>query len=229
LFNLKMTFVSNFPSMLIFGPHVKLPPAETLEELRQDINTIPRLSALKHAVGDLPRFWNALVSFDPELSQVPGASRLGQLSQWLRVGGHLPHAQSDAPNYYGLAVTILLQISQYSRYLDYLGSDAHLRILKSVQAGGIQGFCAGFLSTLAVASAGEDTDLGSTAAVALRLAVCIGAYVDRDGIYSEQPEIYSTIAIRWKEGNPDGKSEVTKMIQSFPKVSRALSPITHYS
>ncbi|KAI8945339.1 BcPKS19, polyketide synthase [Xylaria longipes] len=215
--NLKMASASNLPSVLIFGPHTKFPPGEILEELRQELNIVPRLSALKDAVDDLPRFWNALIDFDPELRRVPGAGYLGQLSQWLKDGGRFPHDQSDAPNHYSLAVTVLLQISQYSRFLDCLGTDAHPRILRSVQAGGIQGFCSGFLVSIAVASAEKEADLGPAAAVALRLAVCIGAYVDRDGMYSQHPERYSCIAIRWKEGNSDGKSEVTKMIQQLSK------------
>lgn len=218
-----MTSVSNLPSMLVFGPHTQSPPGETLEELRQELNSSTRLSALKHAVSDLPRFWKSLADFDPELRQVPGASYLGQLAQWLRDGGSLPGDHNDAPNHYGLAVTALLQISQYSRYLDHLGKDAHPRVLHSVEAGGIQGFCSGFLSTIAVASAETEADLGSTAAVALRLAVCIGAYVDQNGMYAQKPDKYSCVAIRWKEIRSDGKAEVANMIRSFPNVRHYFS------
>lgn len=159
-----------------------------------------------------------LVQFDPELCQVPGASYLGDLDRWVREGGAFPHGHSEAPNHYGLAVTLLLQITQYTRWLGHLGNHAHSRVLKSLEAGGIQGFCSGFLSSIAVASAETETDLGSTAAVALRLAVCVGAYVDHDGMYSQTPEEYSCVAVRWKEVSSDGKAKVAKVIQSFSNV-----------
>ncbi|KAI1817387.1 beta-ketoacyl synthase domain-containing protein [Poronia punctata] len=211
-----MSFTSQLPSLLVFGPHTRTPTGERLEELRRHLNDTTRLSALRDAVADLPRFWNALVDFDSDLSGVP-ASHIHQLSQWLKDGGSIGHDGISTPNHYSLAATLLLQISQYSRYLDSLGEGAHPRILKSVRAGGgIQGFCSGFLSTVAVAGAETEADLGRTAAVALRLAVCIGAYVDLDGIYSQRPERYSCVAIRWKDGSARGKSEVVDLIQSFP-------------
>lgn len=217
-----MTSILGLPSLLIFGPHTKPPSGETLEDLRQELNSTARLSALKHAVSDLPRFWNSLVDFDPELRRIPGCSYLGQLGHWLRHGGSFPHIQGDAPNHYGLAVTVLLQISQYSRYLDHLGNGSHTRVLKNVESGGITGFCSGFLSTIAVASAETEADLGSAAGVALRLAVCIGAYVDQDSIYSQKPEKYSCVAIRWKKTNSGGRAEVATMIRSFPNVRNCL-------
>ena len=222
-----MTSASGLPSLIIFGPHTDFPVGESLEELRQELNSVPRLSALSHAVSDLPRFWNSLVDFDTELRQIPGVSYLGQLGEWLRDGGCLPHNQSDAPNHYGLAVTILLQISQYSCFLNHLGKDSHPRVLRSVESGGIQGFCSGFLNAIAIASSETEVELGSAAAVALRLAVCIGAYVDLDGIYSQKPEKYSCVVIRWKKTSSDGKAEVASMIESFPNV-RCYLPLTNF-
>lgn len=213
-----MAETSFLPSLLAFGPHTELPPEEVLEDLRQELINKPRLSALKEAVGELPEFWTSLLDFDPELRQVPGASLLGQLEQWLKNGGPFPRTQGTVPNHYGLAVTVLLQISHYSRYLDHLGKDSHSRILRSVETGGIQGFCAGFLSAVAVASAEVEADLGSAAAVALRLAVCIGAYVDQDGIYSQEPEDFACVAVLWRMGTSDGQAEVSKILQSYPKV-----------
>lgn len=210
---------SNPPSLLIFGPHTKSPPTNVLQELRQEINDSARLSVLRDAVNDLPRFWKALVDLEPELMQVPATSFLNQLCHWFKYGDTLPYDQSDPPNHYGLAVTVLLQISQYSRFLDQLGENSHEKVLKGVQSGGVQGFCAGFLSAIAIASAATGADLGATAAVALRLAVCIGAYVDQDSIYSPREEKYACVAILWKEASSDSRNEVARLIDAFPNVS----------
>ncbi|OCK75371.1 putative Phthiocerol synthesis polyketide synthase type I PpsA [Lepidopterella palustris CBS 459.81] len=69
---------------------------------------------------------------------------------------------------------------------------------------------------VAVASSGSEVDLGASAAIALRLAVCIGAYVDQDGAYSPEATEYMAVAIRWREGNADDEAEVDRIIRSIP-------------
>ncbi len=210
----------NLPSLLVFGPQTEFPPDQAIEDLRQELVSNPRLSALKDAALDLPRFWQSLVEFDPSLRQVPGDKFLGYLRSWIDEGGQIPHRQSDVPNHYALPVTVLLQISQYARYLAHLGDDCHRRVLENVQKSGIQGFCVGFLSAIAVANSETEASLGSAAAVALRLAVCIGAYVDQDGAFSQEPEKIACVAIRFREGNTDDKNEVEDIIALYPEVSR---------
>ncbi|ORY67213.1 uncharacterized protein BCR38DRAFT_152977 [Pseudomassariella vexata] len=156
------------------------------------------------------------------MRQVPGSKYLGNLSQWIQDGGSFPHHQRDSPNHYALPVTLLLQISQYARYLEHLGNDSHRQVLGSVRSGGIQGFCVGLLSAIAVASPKSEADLGSAAAVGLRLAVCIGAYVDHDGIFSHEPNKNACVAIRWREGNVEEKTEVGNIIRSYSEVGQQL-------
>lgn len=210
----------NLPSLLVFGPQTELPPGRVLQDLRQELISSPRLSILKEAVDDLPQFWQELGDFDPSLRQVPGAKYLGHLKQWVKEGGPFPHQQSNSPNHYALAVTVLLQMAQYTRYLDQLGKDSHRKVLDSVRAAGVQGFCIGFLSAVAVASSGSEVDLGPSAAIALRLAVCIGAYVDQDGAYSSVATEYKAVAIRWRKENANDKAKAAKIIRSIPNVSQ---------
>ena len=205
------------PSLLVFGSQTELPSEEVLSDLRREIVSNPHLSALRDGVADLPRFWHNLVSSDPSLRPVPGAKFLTQLTQWVANGGLFPHGGDSA-------ATVLLQISQYARYLGHLsggrgGEDAHRSVLGAVGAGGgIQGFCVGFLSAVAVASAKEEADLGAAAAVALRLAVCVGAHVDCDGIFAQEPIQTSCVAVRWKKDTDVGNVEVEKITRSYPQV-----------
>jgi 3-oxoacyl-(acyl-carrier-protein) synthase/malonyl CoA-acyl carrier protein transacylase len=214
------SIVESLPSLLVFGPHTEFPEEKVFDDFRQRFNNTPRLAALRDAVYELPQFWQRLVDFDPSLSHIPGVEYLSQLKQWLKDGGSLAHRHSKAPNHYGLAVTFLLHIIQYSRYLDQLGKDSHSKILDSVKVGGIQGHCVGLLSAAAVATANSDADLGVSAAIGLRLAVCIGAYVDQDSTYSPVPKEYMAVAVRWREVNSDDKTVITKIIDSIPDVSR---------
>ncbi|EPE28832.1 Thiolase-like protein [Glarea lozoyensis ATCC 20868] len=205
------------PSLLVFGPQTEFPSEQVLHDLRQELLSSPRLSVLLKAIDDLPQFWQSLVDFDPSLRQIPGNEHLGQLKQWVKVGGQFPHHESNAPNHYALAVTVLLQITQYSRYLDKLGKDSHRKVLEGVKDGGIQGFCIGFLSAVAVATSESEADLGSSAAVALRLAVSIGAYVDQDGAYAAVATDYLAVAVRWKEGNEEEKASTAGIAHLLPQ------------
>ncbi|KAI0202891.1 hypothetical protein F4808DRAFT_449551 [Astrocystis sublimbata] len=212
------------PSLLVFGPQTEFPSEEVLSDLRREIVSNRHLSALRDSVADLPRFWHNLVSSDPSLRPVPGAKYLAQLAHWVADGGSFPHGGEPAtvPAHYSLAVTVLLQVSQYARYLGHLGGDrgedAHRRVLGAVSAGGgIQGFCVGFLSAVAVAGTKDEAGLGAAAAVALRLAVCIGTHVDCDGIFAQEPVQTSCVAVRWRAGTGVGNVEVEKITRSYPQ------------
>ncbi|KAK9775631.1 hypothetical protein SCAR479_07738 [Seiridium cardinale] len=208
--------VDSLPSLLVFGHQTEFPPEKVLQDFRLELISSSRLSALRDAVNELPHFWQSLIEFDPSLRQVPGDEYLSKLKQWIQGGGPSRHRETNPPNHYALAFSVLLHVTQYSRYLDLLGKDSHRKVLESVKDGGIQGFCVGFLSAVAVALSESEDDLGPSAAIALRLAVCIGAYVDRDGKYSPAATEYSAIALRWREGSADDKTEVARIIESIP-------------
>jgi hypothetical protein len=210
--------MASLPSLLVFGPQTGFPSDKALLEARQELLTNPNLRALKEAVDDLPQFWQELVDHD---SALPGDNKyLHHLKQWANDGGSLPFSrdsedESTAPSHYALAVTVLLHITQYTRYLGQLGGQgSHRKLLESVSGGGggIQGFCVGLLSALAVATSASESDIGASAAVALRLAVCIGAYVDQDRLGDE----FVAVALRWADGL--AQADVADIIRSIPDV-----------
>lgn len=208
------------PSLLVFGPQTEFPPEASLQAARQELISNPYLADLRNSVSELFDYWRELVGFDPTLQQVPGAEHLERLSQWVENGGPFPHHHGHIPNHYALTVTVILQIAQYIRFIEQLGEGSHSKVLQSVTRGGIQGFCVGFLSALAVATSESEADIGASAATALRLAVAIGAYVDSDGEYSPTETRYATVAVRWRDGSADDKSEVVKIVESIPRVSQ---------
>ncbi|KAI1188715.1 hypothetical protein F5B17DRAFT_256589 [Nemania serpens] len=207
------------PSLLVFGPQNEFPSEEVLEDLRQELVGNPLLSALTKAVDELPQLWGVLISFDKDLSEIPGADYLVQLKCWVQEGGPFPHHQGRPPNLYALAVTFILQISQYARYLRHLGDGSHRRLLESVRTAGIQGFCVGFISAVVVASSQDESEIGAAAAVGLRLAVCIGAYVDLETLRSRDASGASCVAIRFRESYAEELTSVNTGLQSYPGVS----------
>ena len=216
--------VAAIPALLVFGPQTELPSKEALAGMRQELINNPQLSSLHDAVKSLPQFWLALTSSDPSLSRVPGARYLGDLQSWIVDGGAFPHHLGDLPDVYAFPILVLLQITQYVSYLGRLGDgNTHRRVLEGVQEGGIQGFCVGFLSAIAVSSAEHEADIAALAAISLRLAVCIGAYVDQDGRFAEPSNPTACLAIRWRK--EDSHKEVLNLIRNYPNVKcSAFSP-----
>ncbi|KAJ2983506.1 hypothetical protein NUW58_g6237 [Xylaria curta] len=211
-----MTSSQTLPALLVFGPQNGFPSEEILEDLRQELVSNPRLSALTKAVAELPQLWSDLIDFDNNLLELPGADYLGELWQWVKAGGPFPHYQDRPPNFYALAVTVLLQITQYARYLRHLGDGSHGQLLESVNRAGVQGFCVGLISAIVVASSKTEADIGLAAAAGIRLVICIGAYVDLDATRSQDAGGTSCVAIRWKESNRlDGASDVKTIVKSY--------------
>jgi hypothetical protein len=117
-----------------------------------------------------------------------------------------------------LPLTIILQIVLYVRYLNTLHiKDSHRHVLRAAEAGGIQGFCFGFLSAIAVNCAESEKDIADKGAVSLRLAVSVGAYVDQDGYFAVPPNNTACIAVRWRRGYSN-QEEVADTIRTYSEV-----------
>lgn len=223
-----MASLPALPSLLVFGPQTELPSQEVLAGLRQELTQNPSLLSLKVAVKDLLRFWHTLTDFDPELCQVPGAKYLSDFQHWILDGGAFPHHLTGNPNVYALSVTVVLQITQYIRYISGLGlKDPHRHILDGLVDGGAHGFCVGLLSALAVSSSQTEADIAAVAGTSVRLAVCIGAYVDKDGRFGELPDQKACVDVRWRDDNADGKDEVIALIRTYQDVGLIASPLKH--
>ena len=207
------------PSLLIFGPQTELPSQEVLAGLRRELTQNPSLSGLAAAVKDLPRFWHSLTAFDPDLCQVPGEKYLGAFQRWISDGGAFPHHLGGNPNVYALPVTVVLQITQYVRYIGELGfQDPHRHVLDGLRDGGAQGFCVGLLSALTVSTSQTEADLAGVASVGMRLAICIGAYVDKDGRFGQLFDEKACVALRWRSDHAGAKDDVIALVRTFQDV-----------
>lgn len=210
-----MGLTNVIPSVLAFGPQTGLPSQDTVEQLRLQLIRTPQLSCVLDSIKSLTDFWNTLVNFDPSLSHIPGTQIFADLQRWVVEGGPVP---SNNANTFLVPVTVLLQITQYFGYLKKLNtSNPHQRALQSLQNGSIQGFCVGFLSAATVATSKTEAEIASTAAVMIRLAVCIGAYVDKAQLSSHSVGA-ACIAVRWKEDEVS-EEEIVNIVHSFPGVS----------
>ncbi|KAL3462245.1 hypothetical protein BJX64DRAFT_288576 [Aspergillus heterothallicus] len=189
------------PAALVFGPQTTLPSPELVSALRAALLLNPRLYRLREFIESLPAVWPLLLSKDSALQQVCGARALEQLSRWLSYG-EFPAAReiSELPSAFVTPFTVILHIVQYLSYTDLKhGGPQHEDVLSSVKGqGGVQGFCSGLLTAVAVATSPDLETLLQRAQVVLRLAVGIGAYIDLDCVDSK----ISSIAVKSRPATP---------------------------
>nr|WBO01276.1 putative type I non-reducing polyketide synthase [Cladonia uncialis] len=203
------------PSLIAFGALAPWPASDRLDQLRNALQHHNSLKPITKAIQELPLLWKALSNQDQSLHSIAGEAAADQLAQWIS-GAGTAQLVDDKGNVTRMPLTTIAQIAQYVSYLcQYEEPLRHESIIKSAAiGGGIQGFCIGLLSALAVASGKTEDDVGNFAAMSVRLAFCVGAYVDLDGHRNGGDSKASTIAVRWK--TPTTLEDIQRLLSRHP-------------
>lgn len=200
------------PALVVFGPQSNLPSSQYLTDLRDSLLFEPLLSSFVEATNELSVLWADLVKYEPSLAALQGSEFIHELQLWIKDGKAL--STSDVwPNTMTMPFTIIIQVIQYFHYLRSEGSGAHSQLLDKAKLGGVQGFCIGFLTAVAVACSEDEKDVALFGGIALRLALCMGAYIDLDGLRNRR---MSSVAVRWKTS--DGYEKLLNIARGFPDV-----------
>lgn len=200
--------------LIVFGPQTPCPSKGFLAEIRTYLLSDPRLGTFREALKNLPSLWDRLVRHDQSLKAVPGSVTLERLGDWIQQG-ELPDETVAESNLFGMPLTIVIHIVQYFHYLDE--NISHSKLMEEVSTAGVQGFCLGLLSAVAVGCARQEAEINALAAVALRLAVCISAYVDLHRAYTAGSFDTVSLAVRWKSST--SHNLLLEVLQTYPDVS----------
>lgn len=200
--------------LIVFGPQTSCPSKGFLAEIRTYILSEPRLVTFLEALKDLPSLWDRLVDHDDTLKALPGRETLACLGNWIQ-HGELPDEVIAESNLFGMPLTIVIHIVQYFHYLD--GNISHNQLMEDVSTAGVQGFCLGLLSAVAVGCARQEGEVDTQASVALRLAVCIGAYIDLHRVYTVDSFDSVSLAVRWR--SVTSHNSLLEVLQTYPDVS----------
>lgn len=204
------------PKLVIFGPQRSLPDPGDCSRLRLVLLSEPTLVA---AIKDLPNLWHALLQAVPELRRVPGPKVFQELKAWIDHGRPLTLSQ-PCPNVLLTPLSVIADIANYLHYLRVFSSEkgkTHTAILESVEEyGSFQGLCTGVLAAIATACSKEESYIGEYSAVALRLAVCIGAFVDLEGAFAIPPNEACCLGVHSRVGE---EQTMLRILQDFPEVS----------
>lgn len=211
-FNSTYTPIMNPPSALAFGPEERIPTASNLRLLKDVLQDDPTFAGITACLKQLPDTWKALLHQDAQLQSLASERRAAVLSNSLL--NDEQHEGDMDTNQVIMPMTVLVHMVQYRQFLQQSSPSSHATVMQSVAAGGVQGFCAGLLSAFAVCSMTNEDDFDACATYAIKLAMCVGAYVDL-AMESEKGDMASAI-VRWSI--PDGRNRVNKAVGRYQSV-----------
>ena len=204
------------PSLIAFGALSPWPTSEHLDLLRHALQHQNSLKPITKLAQELPSLWAALSQQHPSLHSIEGKAAAQQFAMWITGACETLDKRGNITR---MPLTIIAHIAHYVAFL-HQGDEplGHESIIEQVKAGGgIQGFCIGLLSALAVASGKTEEDVGEFAAISVQLAFCIGAFVDLDSYNHENGAKTSTLAVRWK--TPTTLEDIQNLLSNYPNVS----------
>ncbi|KAL4745839.1 hypothetical protein BDW72DRAFT_210967 [Aspergillus terricola var. indicus] len=187
-------------TVFLFGPHVGTFTKASMDKLVRALSQSPQRDWILRTIAGLPTYWDALAAKMPDVARdIDGPASLSELDRWLRHG--LDKADLSVPDDENLPsilvgpLVVLIQLTQYWRHLETIrdGSapvaDLQAELVQQTQSGDrptvILGFCAGLLAALSVASASNQAGFEEYGAVAVRLAMLIGALIDAQEVWDK--------------------------------------------
>lgn len=211
-------------STLVFGPQTSSFDPTHLSSIRNSLVSNPRLQTFHAAIIELSGFLPTLHSHDPSLQKLPALESCQTLSTWLTTGQPISQDR-NLPNQVCTPLTVIIHVVHFFNYLStHHGSGpihhhhAYDDFLASSPAIGAQGFCIGFLTAAAVSCATDEAHLVQLCCNALRLAFCIGAYVDLDLVNAGDELEATCVMVCWNEKNKP-KQDVWEFLNGVPDVS----------
>ncbi|OIW25922.1 hypothetical protein CONLIGDRAFT_512814 [Coniochaeta ligniaria NRRL 30616] len=224
LSKLKLDNGSCESTIFLFGPHVGTFTKQSMEKLIRPISQGPHRDWIMDTIAGLPFYWDALSSKMPEIaSAIPGPKQLADLDSWLRHGAVEVAPDGTLPSIMVGPLVVLIQLTQYWRYLELTHkgeptADVQASLVASTKNNKkveSLGFCAGLLGALAVASANNRQEFQEYAAVAVRLAMIIGALVDAREVWDQARGKGGSVSFATAWVGPKQADEVTRIINDL--------------
>lgn len=202
-------------TVLLFGPQTLSFQEQSSRNLRSIIRSHWDNGWMRTTIDELPRYVKLLSQKTRKPQPDPALELLQRLTEWLDSDTPSPMPER-LPNLVLTPLVVLAQLSQYAQYVEVAHVDAGLgcdRWSPQLRRSETLGFCTGFLSALTVSSASNKADFQTFAAVAVRLAALIGAFVDAedgDGRVTK----YTSLSAAWN--TPEQVEEVKTAVAEDP-------------
>ena len=211
-FNATSRSSSTESRVALFGPQVTNWTTETLSSLQFALLDNPKLDFLKQALLDLPSLWHLLESH--ALHGFSGAEKLQELQDFATGAQNL-----DPQNLTNTQLSSLTVVSHAINFIQTTESSSSKDGVLDFPAA--QGFCVGFLSAAALASANDWAEFESNFSNAVRLAACIGLIIDAERSLRPAQSRATAVHVRWKSA--EDRTHLETCLDSIPEVSDLLS------
>ncbi|KFY80937.1 hypothetical protein V499_00270 [Pseudogymnoascus sp. VKM F-103] len=186
-------------TILIFGSQILDFDGESAIQLRSRILETPKLHWCLETILELPEHWKTIAKAVPGLEGFPGLKYLEGFGHWLKEG-RFPGESFPLPNILLTPLVVITHLAQYSAFIETL--------LSQSEDGGnwaallnhkfeTLGLCTGLLSAAAVSSSVNQAQLQKHGAVAIRMAMAIGAFVDMKDAEEGPKGRWKSFSVRW--------------------------------
>lgn len=206
------TSPSQLASVAVFCPQSKAPQESYLDQLQSFFARHSFFDKFRQDVVDLVNVWKTVAEQREDIAALPQGPRYMQgLAEWIMDGKSGPVSNSMS-GIITLPLLVIMQIGQYFQYLEIQGIKHSEFIASLRKGGGVQGYCGGLPPAIALACSKDEKEVLENAAIAMRIAMAIGAY----GELGDDPSIpgATTLVVRTKR-----PGQADEMVSKFPGVS----------
>ena len=204
--------------VLVFGSQALDFNAASTSQLRSTLLGTPSYLWMIDTILELPRVWDTVSEALPELNYSYVKKLLQRFSDWLRTG-EFPEETFPLQNTVLTPLTVIAHLTQYLKFLELCQPESWQRDnfpLYTRYKTETLGLCTGLLSSAAVSSSANHAQLRRYGAVAVRLAMVIGALVDIEDTETDPDGKWKSFSISWTSA--EVKSELNRLLEEYPEV-----------
>ena len=207
--------------VFLFGPQALAFDPNSFNKLRTHLHEAPRNRWALDSVSELPNIWGALVNNVPKLQHSNGEQLLQDLVRGLQTG-NISQSLFPLRNVLLSPLVVIAQLTQYLAFVraalpDLADTD---ELPPSITDGAeTLGLCTGILSAFAVGCSSSLAKLYHHGAVAIRLAMLVGALVDAEEVSPDSDGSSMSFSMSWN--GAQSSASVNQVLERFPEVSQA--------
>lgn len=204
--------------VLLFGSQALTLDEASAHQLRSTLLNVPAFEWALDAIADLPRYWEPLRKAVPNLQHIPGEQLLEDFKFWVETG-KFKEASFPLPNILLTPLVVITHLTQYEIFLEKNQPESptsHDFLASAKDDVETLGLCTGLLSAAAVSCSEDLMQLHHYSAVAVRLAMIIGALTDAQDKSAGVDGASQSFSASW--GSPEIGIEMERILKSFPDV-----------
>lgn len=204
-------------SAILFGSQLIDLKADRLYRIREVLSSTTLLQDLHEAVLDFENFGERLEASNPEVKPIGIRRTSALLSKWMKgndstILGALDHHSNAIAG----ALTVINHILLFVQHFN--GSSEVRDRITLLPGSTFEGLCLGKLAATAIRLSSGGEGLGKLSCIAMRLAFCIGAYVDFDQRIAGDTNEVRCFAVTCRE-DLDELQQIRDILDEFDTVS----------